>query len=1019
MTTNPEQGQLVKVRERFYLVQDVVAHQSGMDDSAIHRVTLECVDDDRLDEQLDVIWEREVDPQVFDAMDLPAPTHWDQAQTFDAFLHAIRWSSSSMLAAQSFQSPFRAAIEIDEYQLEPVARALTMPRANLLIADDVGLGKTIEAGLVMQEMIARRTVRRIMVVCPASLQQQWQEEMQQKFQLRFEIIDRAAMQRLRKEYGIHVNPWNSFPRLITSMDFLKREQPLRLFEESLQREHNVLRDWDLLIIDEAHNVTPAGRTNYIRDSDRTRMTRSIVDHFEHRLFLTVTPHNGFTESFTALLEMLDPLRFSRGSVVDPEQVDVVMVRRLKEEITDALGRRKFPLRHVEQIPIGMGAEEQLAHDDLRQYTRSRMERIGHTEKLPINFALTMLKKRLLSSPLAFARSMETHLQTLGTAGGSEVDPDARLVEQLAKRAAEDWDDDSEKSQVEEDALREATRFFSELTPEEQALLKRMADYAYGTQAEADSKARVLLQWTKEHLYPDGRSNNERLIIFTEYLDTLEYLQGILSEYSDAIMTLSGGLTTGKREEVKAAFQTSPDENAVRILLATDAASEGLNLQNYCRYLIHYEIPWNPNRMEQRNGRIDRHGQPAEEVFVFHFVDDNDEDSRFLQTVVDKVQQMRADLGSVGEIIAKQIEEKMLGRRPGLDLPEERRKRVHQEVRTQLMTDLRVQELKVGLRATRHELELEPENLAMVLHEALILHRKPGLEPVDERDERAGFAYWLRELPASWHDAEATLFAQGRKLAITFDHDKARQRSDVALIHLDHPLMNHAIGTFRANLWSANLHADHQLNRVSYRVLPHVELASPVVIAWGRLIATSKLSQKLHEGLVMVGGEFKQGELYPYSDDNLRDLLAEPYEYPSISKSVADGLRRFYPSHRQALLEMLRALEQSEAEHLEQLAAERAGQEAAQIQELMRDRVKELRARITDTKDRIPPSQLKLFDRDEYLQYEEDTRWLERKLVDLQERLKTEPQNAHERYRLRSVRVFPLGLLYLLPDRLIE
>src|SRR5690606_19064655 len=312
----------------------------------------------------------------------------------------------------TIHAPFRAAISIEEYQLEPVVRALTMPRANLLIADDVGLGKTIEAGLVMQEMLARRRIRRIMIICPASLQQQWKDEMEEKFQLDFHIIDRDSMQQLRREYGMHVNPWASFPRLITSMDFIKREQPLRLFQESLQTADAPLRDWDLLVVDEAHNVAPSGRGTYAVSSDRTRMMRSIADHFEHRLFLTATPHNGYTESFTALLEMLDPLRFSRGDTVDQEQVRLVMVRRLKDTIKDSLGQRKFAQRNVQALEIRLASHEAEVHDLLNAYTASRLERVDWARSLPVRFALTMLKKRLLSSPRAFANSLDTHLTTL-------------------------------------------------------------------------------------------------------------------------------------------------------------------------------------------------------------------------------------------------------------------------------------------------------------------------------------------------------------------------------------------------------------------------------------------------------------------------------------------------------------------------------------------------------------------------------------------------------------------------------
>lgn len=154
---------------------------------------------------------------------------------------------------------------IIKYRYPPRAPSvLLMPRVNLLIADDVGLGKTIEAGLVLQEMLSRQRIRRAMIVCPASLQRQWQEEMVAKFQLPFEIIDRDAIQRLRREYGSHVNPWNTFPRLITSMDFLKQEQMLALFRNSLQNADGCspLRDWDMLIVDEAHNVAPSGRKTY-------------------------------------------------------------------------------------------------------------------------------------------------------------------------------------------------------------------------------------------------------------------------------------------------------------------------------------------------------------------------------------------------------------------------------------------------------------------------------------------------------------------------------------------------------------------------------------------------------------------------------------------------------------------------------------------------------------------------------------------------------------------------------------
>ncbi len=289
MTTQqvPEQGQLVQVRNRHYVVLDVDEYA---DNGQISRkVRLECLDDDALGDRLEVIWEREIGAEVHDTSHLPRPEGFDTLGAFLAYTQALRWSSNSVIAGPPLTAPFFGAVEIEPYQLVPVVRALQMNRVSLLLADDVGLGKTIEAGLVAQELIRRHRARRIMIVCPASLQRQWEQEMREKFNLDFRIIDREESERLRKEYGPHVNPWRSHPRLITSMDLLKAERWLSLFHSSLEQKRAPgLREWDLLIVDEAHNCAPAGRQEYVRDSDRTKMLQAITDHFEHRLFLVPT-----------------------------------------------------------------------------------------------------------------------------------------------------------------------------------------------------------------------------------------------------------------------------------------------------------------------------------------------------------------------------------------------------------------------------------------------------------------------------------------------------------------------------------------------------------------------------------------------------------------------------------------------------------------------------------------------------------------------------------------------------------
>ncbi len=262
----------------------------------------------------------------------------------------------------TFQSPFRSGIEIEDYQLDPLVWAIQMTRANLLIADDVGLGKTIEAGMVALELIIRHRARKILVVCPSALQIQWRDQRRDKFGLDFRIVDSNLMRELRRRRGIHVNPWSHFPRLITSIDFLKRERPRRLFRETLpaQGEPAYPRKYDLLIVDEAHNCAPSGAGKYATDSLRTQALRELAPHFEHKLFLTATPHNGYRESFSALLELLDNQRFSRGTEPDHKQLEVVMIRRLKSDPSFAfnhLGIRRFPPRILEPIEVPYTDEE--------------------------------------------------------------------------------------------------------------------------------------------------------------------------------------------------------------------------------------------------------------------------------------------------------------------------------------------------------------------------------------------------------------------------------------------------------------------------------------------------------------------------------------------------------------------------------------------------------------------------------------------------------------------------------------
>lgn len=1041
----PEQGQLVRVRHRLFLVQDIFPHETG-DGGVITRVDLECLDDDRLGETLSVLWEREVGAQVLGGDAFPSPSgKWDHPRVYEAFLKAVRWSSSSVLHGAALQSPFRGAIELEPYQLEAASRAVTMPRVNLLIADDVGLGKTIEAGLVLQELLARARIRNCLIVCPASLQRQWREEMAEKFNLEFRLIDRDAVLTLRREYGTHVNPWRSFPRLITSIDFLKRESVLAQFHASLEPTvfspidppRGVARDawtsWDLLILDEAHNCAPAGRRRYIRDSDRTKMLRQIAPHFQHRLFLTATPHNGYTESFTALLAELDPLRFHRGPDVDPHQVQAVMIRRLKEELAAAEAtHRPFPARRVLALEVPESPPEQEAGDLLDRYVRHRAERArGAREAHPVQFALNILKKRFLSCPLAFSRSLETHLDHVTRPGRKPAPaaaPDEALVNQLILRAQEDVEDDARKDALEQEALRESSRFFGLLTAEENDWLEELWTWAEAQALEQDAKLGVLRHWVWKYLRSDEEWNDERLILFTEYRDTLEYLVHHLSGWlgEDRILTLTGGAPMGEREVIKAAFQADPAEHPVRVLVATDAAAEGLNLQRHCRYLIHYEIPWNPNRLEQRNGRIDRHGQKKPEVFVHHFLHANRADSRFLQAVVDKVQQMRQDLGSVAAVIEERVERFMLGER-GVEIDRlAPRRTLHDDVRQALWDNQRLKKLRDLVDKARNDLDLHPQTLQDVLDAALKLEGHPGLEPVEDDLAKGGAC--LRQPPAPWGAAAAAAVkdARGRLLTLVFDPELARDRRDVALVHLDHPLMRRALASFRRNMFSLGLTESERLNRVTYEAAPEGVVPGVLLVASARLLAVGQLGQKLHEELRTLVWRVSDDGLVPSSAD-LVDMLPALGSFPSIPTALGLRLQRLVDGQFGQLRAALDDMAKSERQRVQTALARRSEEEAAQVRDMIRTRVSEIQGRLRQIHKQLKSTdsaQMRLdlgpeWAADELEQYRTDLRMLERRRDQLKVELEVEPRCIRERYRLRDLRAFPLGLKFVLPVSVIE
>ena len=790
----PEPGQLVSVRNLRCVVADVTAGTlpGGLLASGInhpqHLVTLSSIEDDAQGEELQVIWELEPGAAILDDANLPDLSGFDTPARLDAFLDAVRWGAASSADVRALQAPFRSGVDIKDYQLDPLVRALQMPRVNLLIADDVGFGKTIEAGLVLQELIIRHRVRRTLIICPASLQIHWRDQMRDKFGLEFRIVDGELMKMLRRTRGLHANPWSHFPRLITSIDFLKRDRPMRLLAEILPPPGAPAypRTFDMLIVDEAHNVAPSGSGHYAMDSLRTQAIRTLSPHCEHRLFLTATPHNGYQESFSALLELIDNQRFARGVPPDAAHKQAIMVRRMKSELLDWDGQPVFPARRLLPLEVTYSDAERQAHRWLQEYTALRRRHLPHVSGSPSDgsgalfdplfdlpelpagtrddvltpgraglyaaeFVLKLLKKRLFSSPAAFGATLEQHRRTLAL-GGGPPDHAARLVtpsllRQLIAQVEEDYAEDAVAEDATLDALAAAASFWPPPTPEETALLDRLSVWAADAARRPDSRARCLLTWLQETLRPAGEWNDERVILFTEYRATQIWLQELLVAAGfggERLDLLYGGMPSDDREAIKAAFQADPQQSPVRILLATDAASEGIDLQRHCHRLVHLEIPWNPNRLEQRNGRIDRYGQKHAPL-IYHFVgsgyatrlhkpdatpSDLEADLEFLVRVAQKVDQIREDLGSVGAVIAGQVADAMLRGQRRLDTGAAERKAAPLRRQLKFERNLREQIARLSdqLDESRRALRLYPENLAAVVTTALALAGQPPLQP---------------------------------------------------------------------------------------------------------------------------------------------------------------------------------------------------------------------------------------------------------------------------------------------------
>lgn len=1067
MKVLPKAGEFVDLRGRLWLVEEQLR-----DSESFPSLRLSCVDDDAQGVTASVLWDAEIAARSRDneLWDLIGDHGTDDAKLFAAYLRTIRWNSSTASDRELFQAPFRAGIRMDAYQLAPLKKALQLPRVNLLIADDVGLGKTIEAGLVVREMLLRKRIDFIVVLAPPSMTLQWQDELAAKFGLSFEIIDRDLLAELRRKRGFGANPWASGSRFILSHKLLGDEA----YTAGLREVLGSFQARSLLILDEAHHCAPAGGGRYAIESQFTKAVRDIADRFEHRLFLSATPHNGHANSFATLLEILDPQRFTRGMDVREEELKPVMVRRLKADLR-ALGEA-FPERMIERVGLGDLREDQpelVLAKMLSDYGGLRERRIGELRSgkaAQARLSFVGLQQRLLSSIPAFAKTLQVHRKSLQKAieegAGhvplsaaaayvdtqlSEVDLTSEIDEDAALRLLSNEEDQGALAAA---ALGATDASRSQLDAE-LAAVDAMIEVAERAATSPDARIQWLEDWIHTNMFPGGQWGERRLIIFTEYEATRIYIERQLlriimdtPDHDGRIATFTGITSTDRREAIKRAFNDAA--STLRILICTDAAREGINLQQQCHDLVHFDLPWNPSRLEQRNGRIDRKLQPAPQVFCRYFVYEQRPEDIVLEALVRKTDLIQRQLGSAGQVIENRVARRMADRGilrsdaaalAAAIASEEADEKVNAAVQAlgdqpnQRLARIKdeLDDLKASLEAARQRVGVDSTELEAVF--GLALSRagadmdaaesqpvqdtrtfslspdlptftrdqswQPVFDELRERRQKPG------ERPGQWRTADD---AQVRRISFSpAIDDHGRDAPGVVQVHVEHRLVRRLLSRFLTTGFQSGL------NRAC--VIRSAATGDKAVLL-GRLALYGPNATRLHEEIIPIAADWHSGAgrspLQPLaaSDEAGAAVIAElEAALHGIAPVPDNAIVRFTPTIHEDVADLRAALEahaQSHRTEVEKELTQRGKEEASALRSLLKSQIDRISA-----EQKKDDRQLTLdFDEQQSRQRDADRKSWEKKLERLTDDLETEPERLRKSFDIRAARIEPLGMVYL-------
>jgi SNF2 family DNA or RNA helicase len=506
------------------------------------------------------------------------------------------------------------------FQVEAVyGYILKLPRIRFLIADDPGAGKTIMAGLIIKELKLRGLADRILIVVPGHLKDQWRRELKEKFQEPFVVVDRSLLNAHYAE-----NPWQREKQVITSIDFAKREEIIPSISSA---------EWDLVVVDEAHKMSAYVYGDKHEYTQRYKLGQVLSRNTNHLLFLTATPHKGDPENFRLFLDLLQPGFFATSELIEESlksKDNPLFIRRMKEDLKDFEGKPIFTNRYAKTIKFMLSDKEKDLYNELSKYVIHQYNKaLQMDKKRSVAFALLILQRRMASSTYALLKSLERRKERLESLLKEPELPVEKLGLDL-----EEIEDYEEEARWEEEKKWE-TLSIAENRAELEKEIKTIEKLIEMARTIISSESEVKLNELKKVMDTIGK---QKILVFTESKDTLEYLVKKIKKWGYSVNFIHGSMNLEERVEAEKVFK-----HQTQVMVATEAAGEGINLQ-FCNLMINYDISWNPNRLEQRIGRIHRYGQ-QKDVYIFNLVAEDTREGQVLAKIFDKLEEIRNALGS--------------------------------------------------------------------------------------------------------------------------------------------------------------------------------------------------------------------------------------------------------------------------------------------------------------------------------------------------------------------------------------